>query len=98
LGFEDAFDVIDRMILFAQGDNQRASRVGLGLVLRAGLALAEEIKMLAAELATEDPEGAWAITEAMGHFVRREPLHKEGAESFVLAVGGRLGFEEESGL
>jgi len=34
----------------------------------------------------------------MGHFLGRESLDKEGAESFVLAVGGRLRFEEESGL
>jgi hypothetical protein len=45
------------MVLFAQGKNQRASRVGLGLGLRAGLADAEEIEVVAAELTAQDAEG-----------------------------------------
>ena len=98
MGFEGAFDVIDRMILFAQGDNQRASRVGFGLTLGTGLALAEEIKVLASELAAQDAESSWGIAEPTGHLLGREPLGKIGAEGFVLAVGGRLRFEEESGF
>ena len=98
MGFEGAFDVIDRMILFAQGDNQRASGVGPGLALGTGLARAEEIEVLTAKLAAQDTEGPWGITESTGHFLGREPLDKEGAQGFVLAVGGRLGFEEESSL
>ncbi len=86
------------MILFAQGDNQRASRVGLGLALWTGLAHAEEIEVLAAELAAQDAEGPWGIAESTGHLLGRKSLDKEGAEGFVLAVRGRLGFEEESSL
>ena len=98
MAFEEAFDVIDRMVLFAQCDNQRARRVGLGLALGAGLALAEEIKVLTAELATENPESSWGIGETAGDLLGREAFEEEGAQGLVLAVGGRLGFEEESGL
>jgi hypothetical protein len=86
------------MVLFAQRDNQRASRAGFGLAFRAGFALAEEIKVLTAELATQDPEGSWGIAESAGDFLGMEAFDEESAKGFVLAVGGRLGFEEESGL
>jgi hypothetical protein len=86
------------MILFAQGDNQRASRIGLGLVLGTGLARTKEIEVLAAKLAAQDAEGPWSIAESPGDLLGGQALNKEGAEGFVLAVGGRLGFEEESSL
>jgi hypothetical protein len=86
------------MILFAQGNNEGPSGVGLGLSFGSGLALAEEIKGLAAELAAQDAEGPWGVAEAPSGFLGGEVLDEESAQGLVLALRRRLGFEEEAGL
>src|SRR5207244_9418710 len=97
LGLERPFDVIDGKILFAQGNNEGASGVGFGLSLGTGLALAEEIKGLAAELAAQNSKGAWAVAEAAGDLARGEVFDEKSAQGLVLALGRRWGFEEEAG-
>ena len=72
MGFEHPFDVIAGMILLAQSHNEGASGVGFGLSFGAGLALAEAIKGLAAELAAPNAKGAWAVAEAPGDLVGGE--------------------------
>ena len=86
------------MVLFAQGDNQRPSRVGFGLVFGAGFALPEEVKEPMAEVAAQDAEGPWGIAEAVGDLVGGELFEEIGAERLVLPVGRGLGFEEEPGF
>jgi hypothetical protein len=86
------------MILFAQSNNEGPSSVGLGLSFGSGLALAKEIKGLAAELAAQNAEGAWGVAEAPGGLMGGEALDKESAQGLVLALGRGLGFEEEAGL
>jgi hypothetical protein len=86
------------MILFAQGNNERARGVGFGLGFGAGLALAEEIKRLVAELAAQDTKSAGAITEAPGDLLRGEIFDEKCAQGLILALGRRLGFEEEPGF
>ena len=46
----------------------------------------------------EDTEAPRLVTEAASDLGTGASLNEEGAEGFVLAVGGRLGFEEESSL
>jgi len=86
------------MILFAQGNDERASGVGFGLVFWAGLALAEEIKGLATELATEYAKGTRAVAEATSDLLRGELLDEESAQGLILALGCGLRFEEEAGF
>lgn len=71
------FDIVDRMILFAQRDNQGAGGLGFRLSSGAGLALTEELEMLAAELAAQDAKGAGGVTETAGDLVRGELFDKE---------------------
>jgi len=97
-GFKRALDVIDGMILFAQSDNEGARGVGFGLGFRAGLALAEEIKRLAAELTAQDAESAGAVAETPGDLLRGQIFDEKGAQGLVLALRGRLGLQEEPGL
>jgi hypothetical protein len=59
--------------------------------------LAEEIKGLAAELAAQNSKGAWAVAEAAGDLARGEVFDEKSAQGLVLALGRRLGFEEEAG-
>jgi hypothetical protein len=84
------------MVLFAQGNNQGSDGVGFGLSFWAGLALAEEIKGLAAELAAQDSKGARAVAEPAGDLARGEVFDEKSAQGLVLALGYRLGFEEEA--
>jgi len=50
------------------------------------------------KLVAEDPKGPGGIAEAAGDLAGREALHKEAAQGLVLALGGRVGGEEEAGL
>jgi hypothetical protein len=86
------------VVLFAQGDDQRASRVGFGLGFGSPLAQAEEVGRLVAELVAQDAEGTRGIAEAPGDFVGGEMLDEIGAQRLVLALGGGVGFEEEPGF
>ena len=95
VGFEGAFDVIDRMVLLAQGNDQRLGGVGLGLRFRARLAWAKEVERLAAELAAQDAEGPGGVAEAAGDLPGGELFDEKGPQGFVLAVRGGLGFQEE---
>src|SRR5271157_5490652 len=95
-------DIIDREILFAQGDDTFTNAVSFGC--RAGTALragkeAATFSAIVAELVTQDAEGAWGIAETVGDFCRRQLLHEINAQGFVLALGsGIWGAEEGGGL
>lgn len=84
------------MVLFAEGNNEGAGGVGFGLSFWTGLALAEEIEGLAAELAAQDSKGARAVAEPAGDLVRGEVFDEKSAQGLVLALGYRLRFEEKA--
>jgi hypothetical protein len=86
------------MILFAQRDDEGASGVSFGLSFWAGFALAEELKGLATELAAQNAKGAGAVAEAVGDLVGGEVFDEKSAQGLVLALGRRLGFQEETGF
>jgi hypothetical protein len=58
LGFQGASDVIDGEVLLAHPNDQFASRVFLGLGMRAALDLTEEVGLGAAEMVTQDAKRA----------------------------------------
>ena len=91
-------DVVDREILFAQGDDAVVHGIGL----RSGLGffgrLDEEVASgILAELVDEDSEAPRGITEAMSSLGAGEAIEEEGAEGLVLTVGSVGGLEEEAG-
>ncbi len=94
-----AADVIDREILFAQGDDAVAYGVGLGSGLGSFSRLEEEVASgILAELVDEDSEAPWGVTEAMGAAsALGRQFDEEGAEGFVLTVCCVGGLEEETG-
>ena len=93
-----AADVVDREILFAQGDDAVAYGIGLGSGLGSFGRLEEEVASgILAELVDEDSEAPWGVTEAMSGLGAGEAIDEEGAESFVLTVGSVGGLEEEAG-
>ena len=75
-----------------------ARSVGFGLRFGARLALAEEVKGPVAELAAQDAEGPRAVAEAAGDLVGGDLFDEIGARRLVLALGSRLGCQEEAGL
>jgi hypothetical protein len=94
LGFEDPLDVIDRVILLAQGDDERPGGVGFGLELGTGPAWTEKLKGGMAKLAAENPKSPRRVAEAAGDLLRGEFLDKIGAQRFILALGSRLGLQK----
>jgi hypothetical protein len=89
-------DVVDRMVLLAQGDDQRTGGIllGLGAWTGAGGSKVGGIR-LAHEGVAKDTESAGRVAEGSGDLVRGATLDVEGAESFVLALLRMLGLEEE---
>ena len=49
------------------------------------------------ELVDEDAEAARRVAEASGRLGRREAVDEEGAEGFVLSMGGAGGLQEPAG-
>ena len=93
-----AADVVDREVLFAQGDDAVAYGIGLGSGLGSFGRLEEEVASgILAELVDEDSEAPWGVTEAMSGLGAGEAIDEEGAEGFVLTVGSVGGLEEEAG-
>jgi hypothetical protein len=91
-----ATDVVDGEILFAQGDNPVAERIGLGCGMGSLGRCEEEVaSRVLAELMDEDSEAPRCVTEAASDLGTGEPLNEEGAEGLVLALGGVGGFEED---
>ena len=91
-----AADVVDREILFAQGDDAVAYGIGLGSGLGSFSRLEEEVASgVPAELVDEDSEAPWGVTEAMSGLGAGETIDKEGTESFVLTVRGVSRLEEK---
>jgi len=93
-----AADVVDRKVFFAQGDDAVAYGIGLGGGLGPFGRLEEESASgILAELVDENSEAPWSVTEATSGLGAGEVIDEEGAECFVLTVGGVGGLEEEAG-
>ena len=88
---ERSLDVIDGKVLLAQGQDEFADGVFLGLGAGAGLEVAEEIGLRATEMMAEDTKGAGGIAESLGDQWGRDALDEVGAEGLVLAVSGEAG-------
>src|SRR5262249_52518965 len=91
-------DVVDGKILLAEGDDLLPQPFLLAgrpaLVCRGD----EEVAIgPAAELVYEDAEAPRRVAEASGRLGRREAVDEEGAEGFVLSLGGAGGLREPAG-
>jgi hypothetical protein len=85
------------MVLLAQTDDEVASRGFLGLGLRSPARRQEEGRGgIAAEVMTEDMEGADGVTEGPGDRLGGPVFEEVGAEGLVLALFGDDGLEEEA--
>jgi len=95
---EDTGDVIDGEVLLAEGDDTGPEGiVGRGLLGAFGGREEEVAEGVLAEGMAEDAEAAGGIAEAAGDDVGGEAIEEEGAEGFILAMGGVAWFEEELG-
>ena len=93
-----AADVVDREVLFAQGDDAIAEGIGLGCGLGSLGRCEEEVASgILAELMDEDAEAARGVTEAASGLGAGKAIDEEGAEGLVLTVGGVGGLEEDPG-
>ena len=94
---EGLADFIDRMVLFAQLDDQVASGrflgLGLGTVARGDK---EDGSGFAAEVVAQDMEGIEGVAESAGDVFGGTAFDQESAQGLVLAVFGQAGFEEEA--
>jgi hypothetical protein len=85
------------MILLAQADDPIASRGFLGLGLRSPAGGEEESwGGIAAEVMTEDMEGAGGVTEGGGDGLGGPAFDEVGAQRLVLALFRGSGLEEEA--
>jgi len=90
-------DVVDGEVLLAQGDDLFAEALFLGGGLRSFGRGEEELAFgVLAELVDQDAEAARGVAAAAGGLGRGEAFDEEGAEGFVLAMGGVLRLEEEA--
>lgn len=95
---ERALDVIDGEILLAHRQNEVADGALLGLGTGAGFEVLEKCGFRAAEVVTENAEGAWGVTEALGHLLGGGAFQEVGAKGLILTMGGGSGLQEEAGL
>ena len=85
------------MVLFAQGDDERAGGILLGLGAGPGPGGEEEGGLgVMAEVVAKDAEGGRGVAESAGDLVRGAVIDEVGPEGLVLALPGQGGFEEES--
>ena len=93
---EGLADFIDRMILFAQGEEEGTGGGLFGLGAGSPLGRGEERGTgLADKRMTKDAEGAGGIAEGAGDLPRGALVDVIGAKGFVLAVPGILRFQEK---
>jgi len=95
LSGEAVADVVDGEVLFPECDDALAQSLllawGPGLPSARG---EEAASGVVAELMDEYPKAPRCITEASGGLSRRETVHEEGPQGFVMAMGGVGGFQE----
>ena len=95
--FEGLADFIDRVVLFAELDDQVAGGrlLGLGLGTVAWGDKKDRVR-LAAEVVAQDVKGIERVAEGAGDVFGGPALDQIGAQGLVLAVFGQAGFEEEA--
>jgi hypothetical protein len=91
-------DVVDRQVLFAQGDDPGAGRILLGLGPRPARGVREEVaESSVAEGVAQHPERPRSVAEAPGRLRRRPPFGEIGPQGFVLPVPWLLRLHEKLG-
>jgi hypothetical protein len=94
---EGLADLIDRVVLLAELDDEVAGGRFLGLGPRAPAGGGKEDRLgLAAEVVTQDVKGVNGVAEGAGGLFGWAPVDQEGAEGLVLAVFRQARLEEEA--
>lgn len=94
--FESLADLIDRVVLLAEANDEVTSRGFFGLRSWAvGWSDEKGRNGIAAKTMTKNVEGTDGVAESPGYVFDRTVLDEEGAEGLVHAVAGRVGLEEE---
>jgi len=95
VGLKSTADVIDGEVLLAEGDDAVAEGQFLGGGVRPLGGREEEGTLgVFAEVVRQDAKTGGGVAEAFGDLGGGEALDKEGAQGFILAVGGGGGLEE----
>ena len=95
---EGATDVVDGEVLLTESDDVVADGIRLGSgVWPLGSGQEEGALGILAEVVDQDAKASWGVAIAFGDLGPGEFLNEEGTESFVLAMCGIGGFEENAG-
>ena len=85
------------MVLFAQGEDERAGGGLFGLEAGAGMGGLEKGWLrVVAEVVTEDAESPWRVAKGLGDGLGRMSFDIKSAEGLVLTLFGQGRFEEEA--
>ncbi len=88
-------NVINGVVLFAQGDDPLSNGIPFGRRARALGRFLEKLPLrILVELMAEDAEAGVGIAEALGHSASRHVVDEECPQGLVLAVDGTGRMEE----
>ena len=91
-------DIVDREVLFAEGDDEIAQGIGFGCGLGSlGRCEKEWTVGILTELMDQDAKAARAVTKTASHLDARNTSDEELVESLVLTVSSTGGLEEDPG-
>ena len=91
-------DIVDREVLFAEGDDEVAEGIGFGCGLGSlGRCEEEGATGILTELMHQDAKTARGVTETASHLDAANTVNEELAKGLVLAVGSVGGLEEDPG-
>lgn len=99
-GGQFPLDVLNGVVLFAQGDDQFADPIACGGVLGSGAWRLKEAGAeggVMPELVTEAAESGAGVAEAPGHVGGGAVVQEVSAEGLVLALADGFGGQEELG-
>jgi hypothetical protein len=89
-------DIVDREVLFAEGDDKIAQGIGFGCGLGSLGRCEEEWAVgILTELMDQDAKVARGVTETASHLDAGNTSDEERAKGLVLTVGGVSGLDED---
>ena len=93
---EDPLDVINGEVLLTGPDDLFAQGIGFGSLLRAfGRGQEKRPGGILTKLVNQDAKAPCRVAEALGGLLGGDLFDEEGAQGFVLALGGVGGPEED---
>ena len=91
-------DIVDRQVLFAEGNDEIAQGIGFGCGLRSfGRCEEEGAVEILTELMDQNAKAAWRVTEAASHVDAANTVNEKCTKGLVLAVGSVGRLQEDPG-